>query len=303
MIKKRFGVMPDGTTVYSYILENEYIRATILNLGGILHSLTVNGREIVCAYGSVEDILNGEGYHGSIIGRYANRIRDGKFTLNGKEYILAKNEKGITHLHGGNEGFNRKVFQATQVVKPDREELVLTLFSPDGEEGYPGNLDVSVTYALCGRDFSVHYTAESDADTVLNMTNHAYFNLDGVPYSNISLRDINADDEQLRLGGGYDHNFILRRDEPLPFDGKTLYTAAVLKGNDLTMTVYTDCPGVQLYTGNFMNCPIDFKGGVKQIPRNALCLETQFPPDSPNHGEAILKKYEKFDKTTLFRFS
>ena len=342
MIKKRFGVMPDGTTVYSYILENEYIRATILNLGGILHSLTVNGREIVCAYGSVEDILNGEGYHGSIIGRYANRIRDGKFTLNGKEYILAKNEKGITHLHGGNEGFNRKVFQATQVVKPDREELVLTLFSPDGEEGYPGNLDVSVTYALCGKDFSIHYTAESDADTVLNMTNHAYFNLNGydsgsvlshtlrIPADAISAvdeqlipiavrpvagtpfdfneekevgRDINADDEQLRLGGGYDHNFILRRDEPLPFDGKTLYTAAVLKGNDLTMTVYTDCPGVQLYTGNFMNCPIDFKGGVKQIPRNALCLETQFPPDSPNHGEAILRKYEKFDKTTLFRFS
>lgn len=341
MIKKRFGTMPDGTAVYSYTLENGSIQATILNLGGIIHKLVVNGKDIICAYGSVEDILQGSGYHGALIGRYANRIADGRFTLNGKTYCLAKNEKGITHLHGGNVGFNHRIWQATQIVKPDCEQLVLSLFSSDGEEGYPGSVDVTVTYTVSGNDFSIHYTAESDEDTVLNMTNHAYFNLNGfdsgsvlshtlrIPSDKISAvdsrliptgeravggtpfdfntakpvgRDIDADDEQLKLGNGYDHNFIIRRDEPLSFEGKTLYTAAELKGNELGMTVYTDCPCVQLYTANGMDCPVPFKNGVKQIPRTALCLETQYAPDSPNHGEAILKKLERYDKTTLFRF-
>ena len=342
MIKKRFGTMPDGTAVYAYTLESDTVSATILNLGGIIHKLVVNGKDVVCAYGTVEDILTGAGYHGSLIGRYANRIADGKFTLNGKTYLLAKNEKGITHLHGGTVGFNKRIWNVTQIVNPECEQLVLTLFSPDGDEGYPGNLDVSVTYTVKKNDFSIHYTAESDADTVLNMTNHAYFNLNGynsgsvlshtlrIPSDYISEvnerlipkgeravrgtpfdfntakevgRDIEAEDDQLKLGNGYDHNFILRRDEPISFDGKTLYTAAELHGAELGMTVYTDCPCVQLYTGNFMNCPVDFKGGVKQVPRNALCLETQYAPDSPNHGEAVLKKFEKYDKTTLFRFS
>lgn len=342
MKKQRFGTLSDGTVIYAYTLESPTVQATVLNLGGILHKLIVDGTDVVCAYGNVEDIFRGSGYHGALIGRYANRIADGRFTLNGKEYILAKNEKGVTHLHGGDVGFNHRVFGVTEIVKPDCEELVLSLFSPDGEEGYPGNLDVSVTYRLQGSNLSIHYTAESDADTVLNMTNHAYFNLNG--YNNGTIldhtlridadtmtavndklipiedrpvvdtpfdfntakpvgRDIDADDSQLALGGGYDHNFVIRPDVPFSFDDKTLYRCATLCGDTLTMDVYTDCPCVQLYTGNGMNDTVPFKGGVKQIPRGALCLETQYAPDSPNHGAAILKKFEKYDKTTVFAFS
>ena len=256
MEKKLFGKMPDGTEVFAYTFGNEFVKATVLNLGGIIHKLVVDGKDVVCAYGNVNDILNGTGYHGALIGRYANRICDGKFTLNGKEYVLAKNEKGRTHLHGGNEGFNRKVFSVTQLVEPDCEKLVLSLFSPDGEEGYPGNLDISVTYMIKDGDFSISYGGESDADTVLNMTNHAYFNLNGydsgtvldhelqilsdrisavdeklIPTGEMAVegtpfdfntpkkvgRDIDADNEQIKLGSGFDHNFFIKSDESIGF--------------------------------------------------------------------------------------
>ncbi|MBE6571602.1 MAG: galactose mutarotase [Ruminococcaceae bacterium] len=343
MIEKNlFGKMPDGTEVYAYTFGNDFVKATVLNLGGIIHKLEVDGVDVVCAYGNVNDILEGSGYHGAIIGRYGNRIKDGKFTLNGKEYQLEKNERGVTHLHGGKIGFNHRIFSVAQIVEPDCEKLVLSLFSPDGEEGYPGNLDVSVTYKIKGGDFSIHYTGESDADTVLNMTNHAYFNLNGydsgtvmghklaiyadkisevdtdlIPIGEMKVkctpfdfnvakevgRDIDADDAQLKLGSGYDHNFILCSDKTEAFEDKKLTKCATLSGDTLCMDVFTDCPCVQLYTGNVMNCPIPFKGGVKQVPRNALCLETQYAPDSPNHGQSFLKAYEKYDTATLFRFS
>ncbi|MBR5528273.1 MAG: galactose mutarotase [Clostridia bacterium] len=341
MEKKFFGKMPDGEEVYAYTFGNEKVKATVLNLGGIIHKLVVDGKDIVCAYGNVNDILCGTGYHGALIGRYANRICDGKFTLNGKEYILAKNERGITHLHGGDVGFNKRIFSVTQMVEKDCEKLVLSLYSPDGEEGYPGNLDVSVTYTIKDGDFSIRYTAESDADTVLNMTNHAYFNLNGydsgtvtehtlqilsdkisevdtklIPIGEMAVagtpfdfntpktvgQEIDADNEQLKLGKGYDHNFFICSDEKTDGEYYPLAKCAVLEGNTLKMSVYTSCPCVQLYTGNVMNCEIPFKGGVKQVPRNALCLETQEAPDSPNHGGAILKAYDKYDTTTLFRF-
>ena len=339
--KKLFGRMPDGTEVYAYTFGNDFVKATVLNLGGIIHKLEVDGVDVVCAYANVNDILAGSGYHGALIGRYGNRIKDGKFVLNGVEYQLNKNERGVTHLHGGNVGFNHRIFSVTQIVEADCEKLVLSLFSPDGEEGYPGNLDISVTYMIKGADFSIRYNGESDKDTVLNMTNHAYFNLNGydsgtvmdhdltifadkisevdsdlIPIGEMEVagtpfdfntakpvgRDIDADNKQLRLGKGYDHNFILSSDITEDFDGKALMKCAILSGDKLSMTVFTDCPCVQLYTGNVMDCPIPFKGNVKQVPRNALCLETQYAPDSPNHGESILKAYEKYDTVTLFRF-
>ena len=342
MIQKYpFGKMPDGTEVFAYTFGNDFIKATVLNLGGIIHKLEVDGVDVVCAYGNVEDILSGSGYHGALIGRYGNRIKDGKFTLNGKEYLLEKNERGVTHLHGGKVGFNHRLFSVTRIVEKDCEKLVLSLFSPDGEEGYPGNLDVSVTYKISGKDFSIHYTGESDADTVLNMTNHAYFNLNGydsgtvtnhkltilsdrisevdsdlIPIGEMKVegtpfdfntpktvgRDIDADNVQLKLGKGYDHNFIICSDVYTDFEDKKLAKCAKLEGDSLSMEVFTDCPCVQLYTGNCMDCPLPFKGGVKQVPRNALCLETQYAPDSPNHGESFLKAYEKYDTATLFRF-
>lgn len=341
MEKKLFGKTPDGTNVYAYTFGNSRIKATVLNLGGIIHKLCIDGNDIVCAYGNVSDILAGTGYHGAIIGRYANRICDGKFTLDGKLYTLAKNERGVSHLHGGICGFDKKIFSITQLVSPNSEKLVLSLFSPDGEEGYPGDLDVSVTYCIKENDFSIRYTAESDKDTVINMTNHAYFNLNGydsgtvldhklqifsdkiskvdnnlIPVGEMNVsgtpfdfnqpktigKDIDCPDEQLALGKGYDHNYFISGAEYIDMDEKKLAKCAGLSGEKLSMSVYTDCPCVQLYTGNVMNCEIPFKGGIKQVPRNALCLETQYAPDSPNRGESVFKAYEKYDKTTLFRF-
>lgn len=341
MKKERFGTMPDGVEVYAYTFGNEFITATVLNLGGILQKLIVGGKDIVCGYGSVDDILRGSGYHGALIGRYANRIRSGVFTLNGKTYQLAKNERGVTHLHGGDVGFNRRIFSAASVTKKDAERLVLSYFSPDGEEGYPGNLDVIVTYEVKGSDLSIHYAATTDADTVLNMTNHAYFNLNGydsgsvlghtlgifadeisavdhdlIPVSRLPVagtpfdfntpkpvgRDIDAPHEQLAIAGGYDHNFYLSPKESTACCGKTLGKCAVLTGDSLSMEVFTDCPCVQLYTAGKMDCPVPFKGGVAQKPFSALCLETQYAPDSPNHGEALLRAGDTYDKTTLFRF-
>ena len=342
MEKFLFGKTPDGKEVYAYTFGNDFVKATILGLGGIIHKLEVGGTDIVASYGSVEGNIYGAAYRGALIGRYANRIADGKFTLNGKEYGLAKNERGVNHLHGGNVGFNKRIFDVTQIVEKDTEKLVLTYFSPDGEEGYPGNLDVTVTYAICNNDFSISYKAKSDADTYLNMTNHAYFNLNGydsgsmldhtlqifadrisvvnenlIPISQMEVagtpfdfnepkkvgRDINADDALIKIGGGYDHNYFIKSNEQIDFCGNSLLKTAVVKGEKLEMQLYTDYPCVQLFTANGTGDTFTLKADVKQCPRHALCLETQYEPNSPSKNQALLLANEVYNKTALFRFN
>jgi len=175
MIIRDFGsIGSDKTSIY--LLENKYLRAEILNYGGIIRSLTFGGLNIVCGFNDLDGYITDKDYHGSIVGRYANRIAGGRFTYKGIEYILNKNEKGKTHLHGGTIGFNKKVWS---VQHADEQRIVLTLSSPAGEEGYPGNLDVRVSYTIADSNLIIDYSARSDADTPLNLTNHAYFNLCG----------------------------------------------------------------------------------------------------------------------------
>ncbi len=341
--KNLFDKMPDGKNVYVYTLANDSICAKILTYGGIIQSLIVDGKDVVCGYDNITAYLENDGYHGALIGRYANRIADGKFTLDGTEYFLAKNEKGITHLHGGDVGFNKK-FWAVKDAKADEKKVVLalTLNSLDMEEGYPGNLEVCVTYTVSGRDFSIRYEAVSDKNTVLNLTNHAYFNMNGydsegsvenqtlgifadtytqvdgrlIPTCDVSVegtpfdfktpkkigKDIDADDEQIKLGSGYDHNFNLSPAEFINAFGKKLGYSAIMSGENLTMHLYTNKPAVQFYSGNFIGGGHAFKNGVERTKRRGICLETQFKPDSPNHGEAYLGAGEKYDYITLLRF-
>ena len=345
--KELFGKKPDGSEVYAYTLTNKSgASARILTMGGILANLYMPDRDgkladVIFGFDSVDDYLNGGGYQGALIGRYGNRIGSGRFTLNGVTYQLALNDNGKNHLHGGNVGFNQMLWDAVPFETADSCGLILTLISPDGEENYPGKLDVKVTYTLTDKnELKIHYEAESDADTIVNLTNHSYFNLGGYSSGNIldhtlwvdadSITEINgdliatgkaypvggtpfdfrkpekigarieADDPQIKFGGGYDHNFNLNK-------GSAFAKAAELydEKSGRVMSVYTDQPGVQIYTSNMMNGDVKFKGGLAQIPRSAICLETQHAPDSPNHPEfptTTLRAGEKYDTTTVYAF-
>lgn len=346
--KELFGNMPCGCEVYAYTLTNKSgANVRILNLGGILQQINMPDRDgklgdVICGFDTVDGYLNGGGYQGALIGRYGNRIANGRFTLNGVTYQLAQNSGISNHLHGGNVGFNRKIWDAVPFEKSGECGLILTMTSPDGDENYPGKLDVTVTYTLTdNNELSIHYEAVSDKDTIVNMTNHSYFNLGGFASGDVlddtlwvdsdSITEIDenliptgkaypvagtpfdfntptkigarigSDDIQVRLGGGYDHNFNL----------KTNGTAAKVaelycEKTGRVMDVITDQPGVQIYSANMMTGEVPFKGGVKQEPRHAICLETQHAPDSPNHPDfptTTLKAGQKYDTTTTYAFS
>lgn len=339
MKKEYFDRTAQGEEIYAYTLQNGRLSATILTYGGILQKFTVDGKDIVCGFDSYADYVSGGGSHGALIGRYANRIADAKFTLNGKTYQLEKNEKGITHLHGGENGFGVRVWEATPIDAPGYEALALRMYSPDGEGGYPGAVDVTVTYTLSEGALAVHYEAQSDADTVFNMTHHAYFNLhgyngdsildhtlqidadtftavdarlipteerpvDGTPFDFRTPTPVGArirdDYDQLILGCGYDHNFNLNASVKESLFGRELGRAAVLRADGLALSCYTDKPCLQIYSGNYMEGDTPLKGGVPLRIWHGICLETQYAPDSPNHGKAILRAGEPYDFTTVF---
>ncbi len=340
--KTNFGTLSDGREVVRYTIKNEQASVSILNLGGIVQSLILpdrNGSPVDVALG-YDDASGCEAfrgnYFGALIGRFGNRIGKAAFTLNGKEYKLFAND-GENHLHGGKDGFNWKTWE---VQESGDNALILTLLSPDGEEGYPGNLSVEVTYTLEGTALSIDYKAQTDADTVLNLTNHTYFNLagegngsiedhllqlhadaytavdqngltieqiipvQGTPFDFTSPKpigqDIAADDEQLRNGGGYDHNFVL---EP----SSELTEAAVVScpRTGIRMVVQTTQPGVQLYTGNMIT-PQTGKQGHPYGKRSGFCLETQHFPNSmacPSFASPVLRAGELYRQKTVYAFS
>ncbi len=346
--KKLFGVLADGREVYSYTLRNSNgMKVKILSYGGVIAQIKVpdkNGcfTDVVGGYDCLDSYVNADGYQGALIGRWGNRIAKGKFTLEGKDYSLFINN-GDNHLHGGEFGFNAKVWDVTE-KDGDEPELVLHILSPDGDEGYPGNLDLTVTYKLsCENGLSIRYVATTDKTTVVNLTNHAYFNLsgyasgsihplilwmdadtylptdegliptgeirpvDGTPFDFRTPKavgtDINADDEDLKIAGGYDHCFNFaggKTDEPVK--RAELYDPA----SGRVMEVYTNQPCVQFYSGNFLNNEkFPFKGGYKQSLQTLMCLETQHMPDSVNHDNftnCVLKPGEVYDFTTEYRF-
>ena len=349
--KASFGKTPEGEQVERYKLTNKNgVEAAISTYGGVVVSLKVPDlhgtlEDIVLGFDSVDGYVNDKSYFGAIIGRYGNRIGHAQFTLDGKTYTLAKNN-GENTLHGGIKGFNKAIWVAKEVPSKNGQALELTYLSKDGEEGFPGNLNVRVLYTLTdSNELKIEYTATTDKKTVVNLTNHAYFNLAGVGPGmgdNLGhvlmieadkvtpvdsgliptgeLRDvagtpfdfrkatpigarIDADDEQIKLGGGYDHNFVLRRKMGDPI---SLAARVVEPKTGRVLEVWTTEPGLQFYTGNFLDGSAHGKGGVAYAKRFAFCLETQHFPDSPNHPtfpSTELKPGERYHTTTIYKFS
>lgn len=343
--QKAFGKV-NGNEVQLYTMTNKNgWSASVTNYGGILVSIIVpdrNGKmdDVLLGCTSVEGYIPTNGYVGALIGRFGNRINSGRCSLNGQNLVLAKNDGGVNHLHGGNSGFNEKIWNVETQENDGYDSLVLTTFSPDGEEGYPGNMDVKVTYSFtdCGK-LVIHYEATSDKDTLCNMTNHAYFNLNGeggakvteqimqinadcftpvgetlIPTGEIrsvegtpfDLRkgvkigdNIDADDEQIRIGCGFDHNYCL--------NGEGMREGAKVTdpATGRVMTMYTDQPAVQFYAGVMLDGNMIGKCGRGYTRCDGLCLETQTYPDAINHPDfptCVLKAGEKYDTKTIYEF-
>lgn len=331
MNKRIFGTLPSGTEIEEYTLSDGAAEASIITFGGAITRFVVDGIDVMLGFPTLEDYFEDHSHQGALIGRYANRIAKGRFTLNGIEYKLAQNNKG-NHLHGGIVGFDRKLWG---VEFADDRTLILTLRADDMEEGYPGNLDVRVTYRMTGYALSIEYEAKSDKDTICNLTNHSYFNLNGcgsgdvlnhvvkltadsytevddelIPTGNrpdvtgtpFDFRQPHAIGERIaETGVGYDHNFILSQKTPYPIAGYSLPRIAVVSGDRLTMSVFTDQRCVQFYTANFLSGdrPL-LKGGAVKHKHAAFCLETQEEPDSPNHGGSILRAGDTYHTVTVY---
>lgn len=333
MSYKLFGHTSDGAPVGEFFLKNGKMSASILTYGGIIHTLCVDGTDVIGGYDTLADYESDtSSYQGALIGRVANRIGGGKFTLNGKTYDLYKNN-GNNTLHGGLVGYNRKVWTAEEA---DDEHITLSLLSPDGDENFPGNLFVKVTYTLSEDALLIAYNAVSDADTPISLTNHAYFNLGGLASGDVldytltlsADRVTEVDDALIptgnrfavdgtpfdfraphkigeRLDGkltGYDNNFLIAGAPVKEVAGIDLPHVATLTGAGKTLEVYTDRPCIQIYTANFLSGKPDFKGGVEKQKRHAICLETQTEPDAINLCGTYLKAGEMFHTVTVYRF-
>ncbi len=342
-----FGTTAAGEPVEAFTLSNVHgVVLRAVTYGGTIVSLSVPDRDgrmadVVLGHDSLEGYVTDSSYFGAIIGRYANRIAGARFTLDGKTYRLAANN-GPNHLHGGRIGFDRVVWRAEPIRNDNGAGIALRYTSPDGDEGYPGNLETQVRYTLTdGNELVVDYMASTDQATPVNLTQHTCFNLtgsgagdilghllrinadlmtpvdenliptggfasvDGGPFDFRTLTGIGAriatDDEQLHRGRGYDHNFVLKREDP----GLAHAARLVEPAAGRTVDVYTTEPGLQLYTGNFIDGKVIGKAGRAYGPRSGLCLETQHYPDSPNQPgfpSTILRPGKEYRSKTVFAF-
>jgi len=337
----------DGKPVELYTLQNtKGAVAKIMTYGGIVQSLKVPDRDghlvdVVLGYDNLDGYVSNSPYFGALIGRYGNRIGAGKFTLDGKTYTLATNN-GPNHLHGGIKGFDKQVWTATPTCTKEGPALKLTYRSPDMEEGYPGDLDVTAVYTLTDdNELEVQFTATTDKPTVVNLTHHSYFNLsgggtildhicyinadtttpvdsglittgeikpvDGTPFDfrkPTAIGDrINDPDTVLQYGPGYDHNWVINQKKP---GEMTLQARVTSPKTGITMEVLSDEPCLQFYAGNFLDGTIKGKGGVVYQQRTGFCMEPQHAPDSPNKPNwpsVVLKPGETFHNTIIYKFS
>ena len=344
IIEKFYGTTKNNEEVNMYTIKNNSnMEVDIISYGATIVSIRVpdkdgNIDDVALGYDTLEAYENGDKYLGALIGRCGNRIKNASFKLNGKEYNLAKNN-GNNHLHGGNTGFDKVVWNVEIV---EENKLKLSYLSRDGEENYPGNLKVNVCYSLNdNNELKIEYYATTDEDTLVNLTNHSYFNLGGESSGNIlnekilinadkftvtdaesiptgELRDvlntpmdfrtlkvigdnIDSDYEQIRFGQGYDHNWMLNSNG----DINILAAKVVDEISGRIMEVYTTSEGVQFYSGNFLDGTGSSKNGNGYNKRSGLCLETQFIPDSINHdnfSSCILKVNEEYRHTTIYKF-
>ena len=324
--KKAFGILSDGRKVSAYTLRNENgMKVKIIDFGGAIVQIKVpdkdgNRVDVICGYDQLDSYVNGDGYQGALIGRFGNRIGKGKFTLDGKAYKVSINDNSNS-LHGGICGFNAKIW-AAEMVDGDEPELKLSLTSPDGEEGYPGKMDVKVTYKLTANNaLEIRYSAITDKPTIINLTNHAYFNLggydsgtildhklwldaesylptsddliptgeirpvDGTPFDfrneTVIRNNFDMNNEDIKIAGGFDHCFNFAGGET---EEPVLRGILTCEKAGRQMKMYTNQPCVQFYSGNFMNNEkYPFKNNYAQGLQNAMCLETQKMPDAINH--------------------
>jgi len=342
---EQFGTTPDGKRVDIYTLTNtKGCEVKITNYGGIVVSLTVPDKDkqmgdIVLGYDNLDGYIKNNPYFGALIGRYGNRIGKATFKLDGQTYKLAANN-GENHLHGGNVGFDKVVWDANEIEQKDAVGLELSYMSKDGEEGYPGNLSCTVKYLWTNKnELVIEYKATTDKITVVNLTHHSYFNLAGkgdilnhqlmikadkytpidtglIPTGELRVvknspmdftkptaigARIEEDNEQLAYGLGYDHNWVLNN-----YNGSMKMVAKVYEPTSgRVMEVHTTEPGLQFYSGNFLDGTITGKGGMVYKHRNGLCLETQHFPDSPNKPKFLtttLKPGEEYSTTTIYKF-
>ena len=344
LTQQPYGAVRPGAPADLFTLTNDHgVTMTVTNYGGIIATLHTPDRhgqpgDIVLGYDRLEDYVERNPFFGCLAGRFANRIAGAKFTLKGKTYTLAQNN-GNNHLHGGKVGFDKVLWGTEPFSAPNAVGLQLTYRSEDGEEGYPGNLDVTVTYTLDNENgLTLDYRAKTDRTTVLNLTNHTYFNLAGqgsvldhtmmlnadtftpvdhtlIPTGEFcpvagTLFDfrtphrigdrIGQDDEQLKYGGGYDVNWVVNGEGLRPAARVTEPTSGRV------LEVHTTQPGIQFYSGNMLPATLTGKGGRVYHRRDGLCLETQHFPDSPNQPNfpsAVLEPGESYHEVTVFKFS
>ena len=345
--KADFGKTSEGQAIELYTLRNSKgMEATIMTYGGIVTSLKTPDRkgqfgDVVLGYDNLDGYLKSTPYFGALIGRYGNRIAKGKFSLDGVEYTLATNNVP-NHLHGGLKGFDKQVWTARPLETAHGPSLILTYVSQNGEEGYPGTLSVTAIYSITeDNELRLDYSATTSAKTVVNLTQHSYFNLRGsgdildhaviinadkftpvdggliptgelrpvagTPFDFMSPHTIgeriNKNDEQLKLGNGYDHNWVAIKQTP----GELSWMATVLEPTSgRMMEVWSTEPATQFYSGNFLDGTITGKGGWTYQFRNGFCFEPQHYPDSPNHPAfptTELNPGEKYHNTIIYKFS
>ncbi len=347
--KENFQIEHKGKNIDLFTLKNSNrLETKITNFGGKVVTLMVpdhdgNFADIVLGYETIQEYIPGNKYFGALIGRYGNRIANGKFSFNDEEFTVPQNNNGNA-LHGGLSGFNDKVWDAEQISTDDGEALVLTYLSKDGEEGYPGNLNCKIVYTLTNEnELKIDYTATTDKATVINLTHHSFFNLAGagsgtildhqlqlnakyytpvgeglIPTGEIISVNgtpmdfttphkigerIDADFDQLKLGGGYDHNWVIDKQTV----GEIALAATMVEPKSgRVMKVFTSEPGIQFYAGNFLDGSNNGKDGIAYGYRTAFCLETQHYPDSPNQPNfptTALNPDETYKHTCIYKFS
>ena len=331
MDKRLFGKLPNGEDVYIYRLTDGTATAEIMEYGAAIVSLCPFGDiDVVGGFDTLEAYTQDTSNQGAIVGRVANRIENACFEIGGKTYQLADNDNGNC-LHGG-VGFQHRLWK---VVDYTENSITLSYLSPDGEDGFPANLQIDVSYTLKDAAIIISYTATPDGKSPIALTNHAYFNLDGFggdikehtvqiwadSYSEVNDKLIPTGNHPNVIGtpldlrlpkkvgedfsptfDGYDHNMILFPKFHKEFNNKKIGLAARMENQKMIMQVYTDQPGLQFYTGNFLGNGLDFKGNIPQIRQGALCLEAQTEPNCINHGEGIYEKGQVYKQLTVYEF-
>ena len=331
MDKRLFGKLPNGEDVYIYRLTDGTATAEIMEYGAAIVSLCPFGDvDVVGGFDTLEAYTQDTSNQGAIVGRVANRIENARFEIDGKVYRLADNDNGNC-LHGG-VGFQHRLWK---VVDYTENSITLSYLSPDGEDGFPANLQIDVSYTLKDAAIIISYTATPDCKTPIALTNHAFFNLDGFggdikehtvqiwadSYSEVNDKLIPTGNHPNVIGtpldlrlpkkvgedfspafDGYDHNMILFPKFHKEFNNKKIGLAARVENQKMIMQVYTDQPGLQFYTGNFLGNGPDFKGNIPQIRQGALCLEAQTEPNCINHGEGIYEKDQVYKQLTVYEF-